>query len=322
MADSAAAHYPCSHCERVFKHAWRRTSHVADAHPVEPWRCGNCGKELSGKSALNRHMRTKHRDEHRFACPTCDKSFDDKRWLANHVRAHTRAGLETLVPPQGFWEQLQSSAARERSLMQQIAVTAFPNCSQEGCAVATRDRAEKAYMCSECERYWPSKLRQCSGYVKELLSTLSQLICPLCLGRSVDTCFMAATNRRLLEAHVVATKSTLQNVPADGWCLVRSVALALSKDHRDLLTEALTRLLDIMHRLVLDDSERTALAETCQTLLQQKTRLRMHNNWDSALMDQLPTALASVAQRPLHICEVSAGVIRLVVVPPLLLSDG
>ncbi len=126
-------------------------------------------------------------------------------------------------------------------------------------------------------------------------------------------------NRQLLEAHVAATKGTLRSVAADGWCLVRSVALALDKDHKILFSEAVTVLLTSLDHLQLDEEERKTLAEACHKILQANTRVQMHRMWDSALVDQLPTALATVARRPLHICEASDGVVRLTVVPPLAL---
>jgi len=43
----------------------------------------------------------------------------------------------------------------------------------------------------------------------------------------------------------------------------------------------------------------------------------MSRLWDSNLVDHLPQALASVAQRSLLILEVSDGVVRLAAVPPL-----
>eukprot|EP00053_Salpingoeca_punica_P000727 m.30056 g.30056 ORF g.30056 m.30056 type:complete len:352 (-) comp10522_c0_seq1:293-1348(-) len=307
--------HACAHCGQVFRHAWRLTAHVHDRHPAEPWRCGNCGKVFASSSSLARHTRTEHTSAHTFKCRTCGKGFVEKKRLQHHVHGHTLAGLETVAPPRGSLSQaLRESAARESTALRQLAKLTRTQCTPGHCKVVTRDRATTAFLCWQCKRYrhW-----DCAGYSKHLLDKLPLMLCAVCLQeehRAADTCFLAAVNRQLLEAHV-ATTGTLCTVPADGWCLIKCVAQATSQDHNDLFTNALVYLVSMLDTLQIDTDERDALRQTCQKLLGGNTRVQMGQLWDSALTDQLPAALAGVTQRPLHIVEATGDVIRVTVIP-------
>jgi hypothetical protein len=130
---------------------------------------------------------------------------------------------------------------------------------------------------------------------------------------------MVLFNRRLIEAHVASLGQHILSVPADGWCLVRSVAIVVKRNHYDLLDDALLMLVSKLPGLPIDDATRAAVAHDCNVLLQQGKRHRqMRRHWDSALGDLMPQALADTVERPLHILRIQAAdcSIRAVIVTP------
>lgn len=88
--------YECNICRQIFP-KWsvlvshRRTAHVEDASEVPPlciksFKCEECGKVMSSKSALKVHILTVHQLVKPFKCAKCESTFGHKHLLQRHTR--------------------------------------------------------------------------------------------------------------------------------------------------------------------------------------------------------------------------------------------
>ena len=316
--------HACTHCPRVFTRAWSLVRHEQACHELtKPFVCGSCGKAFAEEHKRDRHARTQHHGNHKLRCGTCGKGYDDAGRLAAHVKAHDKAVTDVVLPPRSFWANVTQEQAEELRLLRAQQQPAHSSCNgKEVCQVRAQDLNDdslvfKCWTCKNAKRWhWA-----CVGYDRGALSTLPVLVCLRCLmlqGKSPATCALASISRRLLEEHVTATlKRSIQRISADGWCLVRSVAEAEGQDKHQVLEAALHWLVCALPSLQLDGDERAKVVEDCQRLLSQgAARRQMRRQWDSALCDLLPQALANTVRRPLHILQVLDGDIRVLVTSP------
>jgi len=311
-------HHQCTQCSQIFTSAPSLVRHVSACHDkLKPFVCGNCGRAFAAESALERHARIKHLEKHRLRCVTCGKGYDDARWLAAHAKRHAKVVADTVPAPRGFiTRQLVRQAEELQSLRRDA--SPYPCKGKDVCQVHARDRntSEIAFTCLECNRIWHWA---CVGYDYERLKSLPVVVCPNCLitqGKSVAECEMVVVHRQMLEEHVRSIGHDIKEIPADGWCLVRSVADATGNDKSDLLKQALQLLVCMLPDLPIADEERVSIAVDCQRLLTLGTRIQMKRQWDSALCDHLPQVLANVVCRPLHILQALNSEIKVVVVSP------
>jgi len=310
----------CAQCGRQFAHPSRLSAHVARVHDkLRPHVCRTCQRAFSDKGNRDRHERTEHRGLHKLHCAMCGKGYDNPRWLTAHEQAHDRAVTAAIPLPRGLVAaEMLRRMEQVRDMRQQ---TQLRDCCRKKagqCQVSARECSDQkaVFSCGRCGslRHWA-----CAGYGVEL-AALSFVVCPPCFtaaSQSPATCEMALFNRRLVEAHVASLGQQIVAIPADGWCLVRSVATSVQRDRHELLEAALTLLVGQLATLPMDEAERDAVARDCNKLLQQGRRQRqMQRQWDSALCDLLPQALADVVQRPLHILQAANCEIRAVVTSP------
>ena len=109
--------YPCRFCDRRFKNATHRRSHMVSVHRVgdknkcmvckKPFPtpsalrnhevthnknlkkiCDQCNKPFATNGALKRHKSNVHQQEREFPCQLCDKSFKQSSTLKRHELTH------------------------------------------------------------------------------------------------------------------------------------------------------------------------------------------------------------------------------------------
>eukprot|EP00053_Salpingoeca_punica_P022787 m.215322 g.215322 ORF g.215322 m.215322 type:complete len:235 (+) comp40710_c0_seq1:483-1187(+) len=170
------------------------------------------------------------------------------------------------------------------------------------------------FVCFECRNkvHWA-----CAGYKPaEFSLDLSIVVCPRCLANDKlqpHACLAAYKDAQALADYVrdVLGKS-LVHAPADGYCMLSSVAQvlaaegivstgALASAPQQLLRKALeqTPLLQSLSDEVTDEDVECAqsLLALSNTQLTQTVR----RDWSSTLFDKLPYLLSLYLRRPLHI---------------------
>jgi len=250
----------CKHdgCEKTFSKSRALSKHVYKCHTFA-FVCGNCTNTFHDRYAFERHQRTQHNGEHKLQCPTCGKRYDDQQRLDRHVAAHARTTMETITPPPTFWtEMMEESLAELHQLRRQSA-----KCSPGKCIVAVRDREKKSFVCNTCQA---QVHYACVGYNKELLSILPIILCPTCTNEFA--CDRAAINRRLLLAHAETIGHRVMSIKADGWCLVRCIAIAIERDYEEVFLEAVGLLACSLDTAPdLSEEDRKELRAVCATIL-------------------------------------------------------
>lgn len=309
-AESPAPGRYCAECKKHFSRPSSLTRHLQSKHgATKGFPCLDCGKKFALDYVLQTHIRTQHKNKYRFKCPVCAKGYESQRALDKHHRSHD---VESVGP-----NIAMSFLAEETERLHATLVSArkaqrygCKKTKKGSCQIATSDRTnpQVVFACAGgCERvlHW-----ECVGYDSEL-SALPAVVCPFCLeasGRSVGAAGVALSSRRLIEEYAEQMHYTIENVPLDGACLLRCVALVV-KDmtQAELLQQALN-VIPTMEEIPEEDRE--LVAAQCKELAGKRTR-GLGDKWDSLLFDYLPQALAVVTGRPLHILEVIGGSIKM-----------
>ena len=79
--------YPCTQCDRVFKHYISLNDHVLRHHEKRlDFKCEYCGKDFTSLVEVNRHVRVTHNSK--VKCDICDKVITNPRTLWLHKVFH------------------------------------------------------------------------------------------------------------------------------------------------------------------------------------------------------------------------------------------
>jgi uncharacterized Zn-finger protein len=76
-------------CDKSYCYKHNLNNHIKSFHEGQEHRCDQCGKVLSTKAVLKRHVQTVHSDERKFVCSfnNCGKSFNQKSDLNTHIKS-------------------------------------------------------------------------------------------------------------------------------------------------------------------------------------------------------------------------------------------
>lgn len=80
--------YPCTYCNKEYKHSTSLTVHMRTHTMERPYLCTLCGKGFKQFTGLSYHMRS-HTGEQPYACTLCDKRYRQSASLTAHMRIHT-----------------------------------------------------------------------------------------------------------------------------------------------------------------------------------------------------------------------------------------
>jgi uncharacterized Zn-finger protein len=88
--------FQCTECEKQFKHKFSLAQHAKKQHPTPdqsddegfPCHWEQCGKILSSKSNLTKHIRAVHLNERPHLCMECGKGFANRSLLDRHSQIH------------------------------------------------------------------------------------------------------------------------------------------------------------------------------------------------------------------------------------------
>jgi len=81
----------CAICGKKYIYRQSFTFHMATKHgdgEFKPYKCSNCEKSYTARSALMRHMRN-HTGVRPYKCSVCDATFTQDVVLINHMRTHS-----------------------------------------------------------------------------------------------------------------------------------------------------------------------------------------------------------------------------------------
>ena len=78
----------CRYCKETFLSKDKLASHTSNHGKDEKCTCRLCGKKLSNKPNLERHIASVHCKSKPFSCPTCEKGFQEKAKLERHETTH------------------------------------------------------------------------------------------------------------------------------------------------------------------------------------------------------------------------------------------
>lgn len=81
------SHAKCTLCPAVFRHTSGLKIHMLNHEKVKPHLCASCGQSFVSWNLLSRHEITMHSDVRKFPCDQCDRGFNRKYQLRNHINS-------------------------------------------------------------------------------------------------------------------------------------------------------------------------------------------------------------------------------------------
>lgn len=108
--------HKCPHCSRAYAHKATLQKHVNNVHENPgAYICGICERKFNRKDYLDNHMHT-HSDAKDFDCDSCDKSFKTKSLLNAHVSGMHKQEKKYVCDDCGFRTNWNSAFIEHRKL--------------------------------------------------------------------------------------------------------------------------------------------------------------------------------------------------------------
>ena len=172
----------CSICDCKFKCAVNFNSHKQyhSGSAVDLLTCAECGKKLSDKRVLERHLRRFHFSKlfeaEAYRCDMCDRSFSDKCNLDRHIRNMHESSVESRTKACKFCKK-------------HYAKSSFHHHEK----VCRKGDNFTDFRCSKCDRSF-SRKEVLEKHVRRQHSETSSFKC--------EICFKSFLRKPYLEAHV------------------------------------------------------------------------------------------------------------------------
>lgn len=219
----------------------------------------DCSATFPRRDNMQRHLRLVHPPT-THTCGVCNASLPSADRLAAHAATHDKA---LVAPLRELVEHERQALARDAEL-QQLRAAAWrrehPRCTEHGCAVSHRATlaSGNVALCCACEkRFYPA----CMGYDAGLVARGGALVCVPCLvraGQSPAAALTADRRRQLLYAAARQFGREVEEVPADGWCMLNAARQAAG--WKEGGKEALLRLA-LEHLMATTEGEEAAGAQ-------------------------------------------------------------
>ena len=81
--------YKCTYCGSEFTDRHRLLHHVTTMHDGRQFVCPQCQRSYDTKDGLKQHVDRMHNKLYRYRCETCEKGFLNRSHYYDHVAAHT-----------------------------------------------------------------------------------------------------------------------------------------------------------------------------------------------------------------------------------------
>lgn len=292
---SGERNFSCTLCSKTFTRSDHLRRHVK-SHETPSLQCPECHKRLRRAEDLRAHA-ARHAEQRRVDAERVQRETELAA-LKQQVQQQQQE-LDRLRQEEEEEEKDDDIETEEPVLLRRRQ----PRCT---CRRFDDERLGVVLKCSReacaVHFHW-----FCAGYLTPLHDD-DYVLCAACregMGTTVEQVQQAATEVRLLDAHLAVRRLRRQPVPRDGACLFASLGVSMGINASDLTHAALEAVLKRNWSDLMEPDNEKRMKQQAQTLIQRSMRLA--SRWDNDLLDHVWYVLPRVLGGAILRVEVRNG---------------